>query len=112
MPRRLIASSTLPSPSQPRAGLARAGALLVVALLASACGTSEGPPPPGEPVVIRVWHQKDAIERAFLESWVERYNASQDSVEIKPLFKETEELRNHYLFAAMGGKGADLIYGP
>ncbi len=41
-----------------------------------------------------------------------QYNARQDSVEVILLYKETEELRNQYLFAAIGGKGPDLFYGP
>jgi len=43
---------------------------------------------------------------------VATYNASQDTVEIETLYKETEELRNHYVFAAIGGKGPDLVFGP
>ena len=85
---------------------------LACALALGACGTADGPPPPGEPVVVRIWHQKDAAERDFLEAWVRDYNGQQDSVEVVLLYKETEELRNQYLFAAIGGKGPDLFYGP
>jgi maltose-binding protein MalE len=85
---------------------------LVLASGLAACSGGDGPPPPGEPTVVRVWHQKDAAERDFLEQWAERYNASQDTVELVLLYKETEELRNHYVFAAVGRKGPDLIYGP
>ena len=84
---------------------------LAAALSVMGCGES-GPPPEGEPIAVRIWHQKDAAERAFLEAWAERYNAAQDSVELEVLYKETEELRNHYVFAAIGGKGPDLVYGP
>lgn len=85
----------------------------VLALLfASGCATADAPPPPGEPIVVRIWHQKDAAERAFLEDWVAAYNTRQDTVRIETLYKETEELRNHYVFAAIGGKGPDMIYGP
>ena len=87
--------------------------LAAAALLGAAgCAGSGGPPPPGEPTVVRVWHQKDAAERAFLEDWAAAYNARQDSVRLETLYKETEELRNHYVFAAIGGKGPDLIFGP
>ena len=85
---------------------------LVLVTLAAGCAAPTGPPSEGEPTVVRVWHQKDSAERAFLERWAADYNAAQDSVELLLLFKETEELRNHYVFAAMGGKGPDLIYGP
>ena len=90
----------------------RALLALGLALSLAACATSDGPPPPGEPTVIRIWHQKDAAERDFLEQWTTAYNARQDSVEVVLLYKETEELRNQYLFAAIGGKGPDLFYGP
>ena len=49
-----------------------------------------GRPHPVEPVVIRIWHQKDAAERVFLEQWVAAYNARQDTVRIETLYKETE----------------------
>ncbi|MEM1054507.1 MAG: maltose ABC transporter substrate-binding protein [Bacteroidota bacterium] len=98
----------------PEAG--RLGVTLgVVALslsLLTGCADTSGPPPPGEPVMVRIWHQKDARERSFLEDWAADYNARQDSVELEVLYKETEELRNHYVFAAIGGKGPDMIYGP
>ena len=85
---------------------------LLLAALAAGCAGTAGPPPPGEPVVVRIWHQKDAAERAFLEEWAAAYNARQDTVRVETLYKETEELRNHYVFAAIGGKGPDLIFGP
>lgn len=85
---------------------------LALVLGLAACAGTAGPPPPGEPVVVRVWHQKDAAERAFLEDWAAAYNARQDSVRLEVLYKETEELRNHYVFAAIGGKGPDLVFGP
>ncbi len=85
---------------------------LTLALGLAACNTAERPPAAGQPTVIRIWHQKDAAERDFLEQWVNAYNARQDTIEVVLLYKETEELRNQYLFAAIGGKGPDLFYGP
>ncbi len=84
----------------------------LLVLVVAACGPADGPPPDGQPVVVRVWHQKDAAERALLERWADEYNARQDTVQLDLLYKETEELRNHYVFAAVGGRGPDLIYGP
>ena len=87
--------------------------LSVAALVAvGGCATAPGPPPAGEPIVVKIWHQKDAAEREFLERWVAAYNARQDSVTIETLYKDTEELRNHYVFAAIGERGPDLIFGP
>ncbi len=85
---------------------------VLLAVTAGGCGTASGPPPPGQPVVVQIWHQKDAAERAFLEDWVAAYNARQDSITVETLYKETEELRNHYVFAAIGDRGPDLIFGP
>ncbi len=85
---------------------------LVLAALVAGCAGPSGPPPPGEPVVVRIWHQKDAAEREFLQDWAAAYNARQDTVRLETLYKETEELRNHYVFAAIGDKGPDLIFGP
>jgi maltose-binding protein MalE len=90
----------------------RALLFLLLAAAVGGCAGSSGPPPPGEPTVVRIWHQKDAAERAFLERWAAAYNARQDTVRVETLYKETEELRNHYVFAAIGGKGPDLIFGP
>lgn len=87
--------------------------LLLLVLVAAGCGAADdGPPPPGEPVEIRIDHQKDGAERAFFERVVEEYNASQDSVEVRILYRETEELRNLFVIASVGGKGPDLIFGP
>ena len=85
---------------------------LACALALGACTTAERPPADGQPTTVRIWHQKDAAERDFLEQWVAGYNGRQDSIEVVLLYKETEELRNQYLFAAIGGKGPDLFYGP
>ena len=86
--------------------------LLVLLAGLSACAVPSGPPAEGEPVVVRIWHQKDSAERAFLEAWTAAYNARQDSVYLEILYKETEELRNHYVFAAIGDRGPDLVFGP
>ena len=74
---------------------------LVLILGVGGCTAPTGPPPEGEPVVVRIWHQKDAAERTFLEDWAAAYNARQDSVQLDVLYKETEELRNHYVFALL-----------
>jgi len=90
----------------------RLAAGVVTLVFLAGCGPGDGPPREGQPVVVRVWHQKDAAERALLERWAAEYNARQDTVQLDLLYKETEELRNHYVFAAIGGRGPDLIYGP
>ncbi|CAN5624897.1 hypothetical protein BH23BAC4_BH23BAC4_10080 [soil metagenome] len=81
--------------------------LALVALVGVGCGRSNS-----DVQVVRIWHQKDGGERAFFQEAVARFNASQDTIRVESLYKETEELRNHYTFAAIGGKGPDMIYGP
>ncbi len=86
--------------------------LTVYCLLSTAHWTGCAGPGEGGPTVVRIWHQRDASERAYFEELVQRFNASQDTIRLETLYKETEELRNHYVFAAIGGRGPDLIYGP
>lgn len=59
-----------------------------------------------------IWHQKTGAERAFFERAVERYNASHQDHAIDILYRTTEELRNLYIIASVGGKGPDVIFGP
>jgi maltose-binding protein MalE len=71
------------------------------------CGPSED-----GPVRIRIWHQKDTIERTLLENIITRYNAEQTDHSIEVVFKETEELRSSYIIAASGGQGPEIVFGP
>ena len=81
---------------------------LLVALLFAGCSSAEDD---GQ-TVVRVWHLKDSAERALLQEHADRFNAAQDSIRLDILYKEPEELRNHYIFGAIGKRGPDLIYGP
>ena len=88
-------------------------ALLLLTLLAAAapltgCSSADA----DGPAVVRVWHLKDSAERALLQEHADRFNAAQDSIRLEVLYKEPEELRNHYIFGAIGRRGPDLIYGP
>lgn len=93
--------------------------LLLVALVglaagvgAAGCRTTDGPPRKG-PVVVTIWHQKDGGERDFFNRQVAAFNAAHgDSVRIEALYRETEELRNLFVIASVGGQGPDLIFGP
>ena len=68
--------------------------------------------PEDDRVRIRIWHQKNDVERAFFEQKVEEYNANHPDRVIEQLYKETEELRNLFIIASAGGRGPDLVYGP
>lgn len=81
-------------------------ALWIVLLFASGCK------PADDRVKIRIWHQKIEAERAFFERAVARYNAQQTDHVVEYLYKETEELRNLFIVASVGGQGPELVYGP
>ncbi len=87
--------------------------ILTLLLLATGCAPAEEQPPaPGDPVEIRIDHQKDGAERAFFERTIDEYNANHTDRQVRILYRETEELRNLFVIASVGGKGPDLIFGP
>lgn len=68
---------------------------------------------PDDPRVrIRIWHQKNDAERAFFEERIAEYNARHSDRVVEILYKETEELRNLFIVASVGGQGPELVYGP
>lgn len=78
----------------------------IAILFQSGCGAAD------ERVRIRVWHQKDAAERAFFERVVARYNSEHPDRLVEVLYRETEDLRNLFIVASVGGSGPDLVFGP
>jgi maltose-binding protein MalE len=81
---------------------------LLLAALASlaGCGGGDGR------VHLTLWHQKTGAERDLFEELVARYNAQHPEVVVEPLYRETEELRNLFVIASVGGQGPDVIFGP
>ena len=61
---------------------------------------------------IRIWHQKTGAERDFFERAVDAYNDQHADRHVEVLYKETEELRNLYIVASVGGQGPEIVYGP
>lgn len=88
-----------------------AACVWLAGLLAACDAAPEGPPENG-PVVVSIWHQKDGGERVFFEQKVEAYNQAHTDSRIEILYRETEELRNLFVIASVGGQGPDLIFGP
>lgn len=85
---------------------------LLALLLTSCVKPEEGPPAQG-PVVVTIWHQKDARERSFFEEKVAAFNRQHEGrLQISYLYRETEELRNLFVVASVGGQGPDLVFGP
>lgn len=62
--------------------------------------------------VITMWHQVRPAERAVLRDEIARYEKDHPHVRIRPLYKETEELRSGFQAAALAGVGPELVYGP
>ena len=68
--------------------------------------------PADDRVRIRIWHQKNDAERDYFNNAIAEYNTHQTDHYIEALYKETEELRNLFIVASVGGKGPELVYGP
>ena len=74
--------------------------------------TFAGCRPADDRVRISIWHQKNDAERELFNQVVAEYNARHPDRFVEALYKETEELRNLFIVASVGGKGPDLVYGP
>ena len=62
--------------------------------------------------VVTLWHQMRPADRAVLERRIADYEAQHPDVEVRALYKETEELRSGLESAVLVGAGPDLVYGP
>ncbi len=80
--------------------------LTVVLAFTAGCASTD------DRIRIRIWHEKRAEERALFERAIAEYNRQNPDVLVETLYRETEELRNLYIVAAVGGRGPDLIYSP
>ncbi len=61
---------------------------------------------------IRIWHQKIGPERLFFERVIDEYNRANEDHVVEVLYRETEEARNLFVIASVGGKGPELLFGP
>jgi arabinogalactan oligomer / maltooligosaccharide transport system permease protein len=62
--------------------------------------------------IVTLWHQMVPRDRVMLNQLVEEFEASHPEVDVRTLYKETEELRSGFQAAALAGIGPELIYGP
>lgn len=85
---------------------------LILHILVMAVAVAAGCRPPDSRLVITLWHQARPSEQAFLREEIDRFEADHPGVMIRPLYKETEELRSGFQAAALAGSGPDLVYGP
>ncbi len=89
--------------------MSKGARLLVLMFLAGTVfGCASAPDVPR----IRIWHQKIGPERLFFERVVEEYNAANADHVVEVLYRETEEARNLFVIASVGGKGPELLFGP
>ncbi|NNE36132.1 MAG: extracellular solute-binding protein, partial [Rhodothermales bacterium] len=84
----------------------RCALMLACVLLVAGCASAPDVPR------IRIWHQKIGPERLFFERVVSQYNAENDDHVVEVLYRETEEARNLFVIASVGGKGPELLFGP
>lgn len=76
------------------------------AIAITGCGASD------DRIRIQIWHEKRAAERTLFEEAIAEYNRRHPDLFVETLYRETEELRNLFIVAAVGGRGPDLIYSP
>ena len=84
-------------------------ALLLAALLAilPSCG------PRDTRHVITIWHpMRPTEERDVFYEEFRRFEELHPRIQVRGLYKETEELRSDFQAAALAGQGPDLVYGP
>jgi len=80
--------------------------LLLTPLLLLACRERS------DRVRVVLWHQMVPAERAILAELIARFEDEHPDVEVRALYKETEELRSGFQAAALAGAGPALVYGP
>lgn len=61
---------------------------------------------------ITVWHQLTPRDRALLGRRIDDFEAKHPDINVRFLYKETEELRSGFQAAALAGIGPELIHGP
>ena len=86
--------------------------LPLVMLLAALAAVTAGCSGRDGRTTVTIWHQSRPNEREFLAAEIARFEAANPDLHVRPLYKETEELRSGFQAAALAGTGPDLVYGP
>ena len=81
-------------------------AVLGVAALLAGCSRTD------EDRQVTLWHQMTVAERAVLADQVARFQHAHPDIQVRVLYKETEELRGSFQTAALAGGGPELVFGP
>jgi arabinogalactan oligomer/maltooligosaccharide transport system permease protein len=77
-----------------------------------ACALLAGCGEHSEKQTVTLWHQMVPRDRVMLNQLVAEFEAANPDIDVRTLYKETEELRSGYQAAALAGIGPELIYGP
>jgi arabinogalactan oligomer/maltooligosaccharide transport system permease protein len=64
------------------------------------------------PTKITLWHQMVVNERVVLDEMIDQFSRENPGIEVRALYKETEELRSGFQAAALAGTGPELVFGP
>ena len=62
--------------------------------------------------IVTLWHQMRPADRAVLDSRIKVFEQKNPEIEVRALYKETEELRSGLESAVLVGSGPDIVYGP
>lgn len=62
--------------------------------------------------VVTLWHQMRPEDRAVLDARVIDFEQLHPHVDVRAVYKETEELRSGLESAVLVGEGPDIVYGP
>jgi arabinogalactan oligomer/maltooligosaccharide transport system permease protein len=65
-----------------------------------------------EPTTIHLWHQMIYSHREVLARMIEEFEKQNPDIQVKALYRETEELRSSFQAASMAGTGPELVFGP
>jgi arabinogalactan oligomer/maltooligosaccharide transport system permease protein len=83
-----------------------AAALALAVTLLAGCGQQDSRR------VVNLWHQMRPEDRAVLAERIDAFEAEHPGLLVRPLYKETEELRSGLVSAVLADRGPEVIYGP
>ncbi len=92
-------------------------ALAIGVLALAACGDEEAGPAPGTPgataraeaVQIEIWHSEPAANEDTLNSMIDRFNASQDEVKVRPVYQGSPDDVMTKLMASTGSGSVPAV---
>lgn len=86
--------------------------LLAIALLSTIAMSAVGCREASSRKIITLWHQMRPSDRAVLQTRIDQFEQQNPGVQVRALYKETEELRSGLESAVLVGHGPHIVYGP